>query len=123
MFMWDESTAKRGSEEISSCLLKYIACMNIKSERLAIFSDNCGGQNKIYNLVGLYNYLISTKVFKEIEHYYLIAGHTFLPSDRDFAKIEKFQKRHPIVYTPDQGRDIVSKCGHSKKFVVTQMKI
>lgn len=44
MFMWDESTAKRGgSEEISSCLLKYIACMNIKSERLAIFSDNCGG--------------------------------------------------------------------------------
>lgn len=77
MFMWDKSTAKRGSEEIGSCLPKYITCMNIKSERLAIFSDNCGGQNKNYNLVGLYNYLISTKVFKEFVHCYLIAGRTF----------------------------------------------
>lgn len=121
MFLWDESIAARGSDEIGSCLLKYVRSMNIQSKKLIIFSDNCAGQNKNYNLVALYNYMISTGMFEVIEHYYLITGHTYLPSDRDFAKIEKYQRKEPNVYSPDQWRALISKCGKNKKFIVTQM--
>lgn len=31
IFMWNDSIAKEGGEEIGSCLLKYITCMNITS--------------------------------------------------------------------------------------------
>lgn len=57
-------------------------------------------------------------MFKYIEH--PLSVHTFLPSDHDFSKIEKFQKIYPISYTPEQWRDIVGKCG---KKVSTQMNI
>lgn len=82
MFLLDESIAARGSDEIGSCLLKYLRCMNIKSKKLFVFSDNCAGQNKNYNFIALYNYLISSGMFEEIEHYYLISRHTYLPTIR-----------------------------------------
>ncbi|KAJ8881814.1 hypothetical protein PR048_018300 [Dryococelus australis] len=51
-----------GSDKIA-CFEKYIRNMDIKVEKMVIFSDNFGDQNKNYNIVGLYNYLISTATF------------------------------------------------------------
>ncbi|KAJ8868030.1 hypothetical protein PR048_031839 [Dryococelus australis] len=50
----------------------------------------------------LFIYMIQTKRFVEIKHYVLISSHTYLPSNRDFAKIEKCQTHHPNVYSPSQ---------------------
>ncbi|KAJ4437340.1 hypothetical protein ANN_17479 [Periplaneta americana] len=122
MFVWDETVGARESDEIGSCLFKYITSRNIHCQKLVVFSDNCGGQNKNYNIVALYNYLISQCHLTEIEHYYLISGHTFLPSDRDFAKIEKYHTRHECnVYTPDQWIDIITKSS-LKRNIISQKK-
>lgn len=85
--MWDESMAKRGSEEIGSCIVKYISVAKVRSKKLIVFTDNCGGQNKNWNIMSLWSHLVNTKRFEEIEHYFLITGPTYLPSDRDFGKL------------------------------------
>ncbi|XP_039283499.1 uncharacterized protein LOC111052342 isoform X2 [Nilaparvata lugens] len=120
MFMWDETVGKRGSDEIGSCIIKYLSVANIHAKKLVIFTDNCGGQNKNWNIMSLWSHLVRSKRFESIEHYFLITGHTFLPSDRDFAIIEKYHTKHcQNVYNPEQWREIVAKCGTRNKFIVT----
>lgn len=40
----------------------------------------------------MYLYLVATGMFTEIEHKYLVSGHSFSSADRDFAHIEKKEK-------------------------------
>lgn len=62
----------------------------------------------------------NTKRFQVIEHYLLIAGHTFLPSDRDSAKIEKYHVKHcQNVYSPEHWREIIIRSRTKHKFIVT----
>lgn len=114
-YFWDESTAGRGSEEIGSCLKKHFEQYDIKGERLVMISDNCGGQNKNWVIVSLWSFLVSTKRFKTVSHYFPIPGHTLLPSDQDFGHIESFMRRHAQdVYTPEQWVSIIEKSCHKK---------
>ncbi|CAH2009500.1 unnamed protein product [Acanthoscelides obtectus] len=92
MFLWAEPTAKRGSEEIASILLKYLQGISSTKEHLVVFTDNCGGQNKNWVIMSLWLQLVREGFFKSIEHRFLIPGHTHLPSDRDFAIIEKHKR-------------------------------
>ena len=57
-FTWDESVAGRGSEEIGSCIKFYFESLNIRGNTLVAISDNCGGQNKNWNIQYLWIYLI-----------------------------------------------------------------
>ena len=122
MHVWDENVAGRGGDEIGSCILKYLKTKGICAKKLVIFSDNCGGQNKNWNIMAIWSYLIHTKQFEEIEHYFLITGHTYLSSDRYFAKIEKYQRGQPNVYSPSHWRDIIQSCGRKHKFDVIEME-
>ncbi|XP_077291998.1 uncharacterized protein LOC143915302 [Arctopsyche grandis] len=124
MFLWDESQAARGSDEIGSCILKYLKLRNLEGKRLIIFSDDCCGQIKNWNITSLWTYLASSGNFDEIEHNFLISGHTNLPSDRSFGKIEKYLRaREPNIYSPDHWREVIEKCSKNKKFIVTKMEI
>ena len=46
-YVWDETIAKRGASEVSSCLFKLVEehCAKEDTE-LVLFADNCPGQNK-----------------------------------------------------------------------------
>lgn len=48
-YLWDESKAKRGSQEIGSCLWKDLTCMDKQVEVMTHFSDRCAGPN--HNIV------------------------------------------------------------------------
>lgn len=122
MFMWSEIVAGRGSDEIASCIWKYIKMRKPTAKRLVIYSDNCGGQNKNWNLMALWRQLVLDGVYESIEHRFLIPGHTRLPCDRDFALIEKEKKRVVQVYSPDHWYEIVGDANKKNPFVVTPMK-
>lgn len=107
MFMWPESVAKRGSDEIASCLWKYVQINKPTSDGLIAFSDNCGGQNKNWNLMAFWRQLVIDGVYQTIEHRFLIPGHTRLLCDRDFALIENEKKRVGEVYSPNHWYQIV----------------
>lgn len=69
--------------------------------------------------MALWLQFVREKRFETITHYFLISGHTHLPSDRDFALIEKAQKKHQQIYDHHEWINIIAKA--NKKFLVTQI--
>ena len=52
MYCWDETVAKRGSNEVTSCLLHYFNnFLPDEVKTLFLYSDGCGGQNKNYTVI------------------------------------------------------------------------
>ena len=122
MYLWDESIAKRGSIEIASCILHYIENeIDDEVDKIVVFSDNCGGQNKNWNLVSTYLRQIHSKRFKRIEHFFMVPGHSFLPCDRDFGHIEKFMQAKE-VYTLDHYARVIANARSKNPFTVTKMQ-
>ena len=101
MYVWNEATAKRGSNEIGSCLIHYIANIIPSSiTKLIIFSDNCSGQNKNINLSLLLLRFVHSDRFGLIRQYFLMSGHSFMPCDQDFGNLETAFKGKQIYTTP-----------------------
>lgn len=87
LYVCNETIAMRGSSEIGNCLLHYIE-HHVPStcNKLIIFSDNCGGQNKNFNISLLLLCYIHSGRFSLVKDYFLMSGHSFMPCDRDFWK-------------------------------------
>lgn len=126
MCTWTEDVAKKGSFEVS-CALHYLA-MWLKStsenntiKHLIVWSDSCSGQNKNFNLICQYQYMILKQYFDVIEHKFPVVGHTYMDSDRDFGRIEKALRKHEKIYTPEEYRNIIKK-NSSKNSIVIDMK-
>lgn len=67
--------------------------------------------------------LVKEKMFKTITHHFLISGHTHLPSDKDFALIEKRHRKYaPEVYSPENWHKIIKDANSKNPFKVTFMK-
>ena len=96
MNMWDESTAKRGSCEVVSCLQSLPEDRQTGAQRLIFFSDECCGPNKNQVMVAFLLRLIERGVYKSIYYKFLVWGHTFLPNDRDFSCIEAKKSRNGL---------------------------
>lgn len=120
MFVWHEGISGRGANEIASCLLKAITNKITHKKKLIVWSDNCGGQNKNQMLLFLWSYLICRGIFDEIEHKYLVPGHSYLSCDRDFALIEKKKRVNKCEVPLDIVRLLVS-ASHKKQFFATLM--
>lgn len=120
MFLWGEETGHRGSDEMCSALIKFLT-NKPEIEKLIVFSDNCPGQNKNWVMMALWMQYIREKTFTEITHYFLIPGHTHLPSDRDFALIEKCQKKIEQIYAPSMWIDIIKRSNKKNPFNVQIM--
>ncbi|ELU01880.1 hypothetical protein CAPTEDRAFT_191306 [Capitella teleta] len=50
--------------------------------------------------------LCESSMYEQIDHIYLIRGHTFLPNDRDFALIEKYKRKQEVLLPTDYVRII-----------------
>lgn len=121
-YMWDESTAGRGADEIGSCLLKHFSEHNISGSKLIAISDNCGGQNKNWSIVSVWLRLLAQGTFEEIVHIFPQVGHTMLPSDRDFAYVEKYVRAHcQYIYTPDEWESVLRSSQKKTPFIVHRM--
>ncbi|KAJ8866011.1 hypothetical protein PR048_033535 [Dryococelus australis] len=66
MFMWDESTAKRGSHEVGSCLVKYINSLGDKLKH-----------NLNANIVKFWMHIVEGTNIETVHHKFLEPGHTF----------------------------------------------
>lgn len=56
MYMWDETIAGRGADEICSCLQKYIETLPSEIQQLTCYSDSCFGQNKNFQIICFWNF-------------------------------------------------------------------
>jgi hypothetical protein len=100
-YVWTEDQGGKGSIEVSSALLHYLENMtlpdNVKTVRM--FCDGCGSQNKNNFVLHSLMYAVMTNKCKaDIELTFPVRGHSFLPADRTFGRVEKiFRKMATIV--------------------------
>lgn len=122
MFVWYETVAKRGSIEVASCLKKWLDMEKEKGEftSLVVVSDNCAGQNKNINLVLMYLRELHSRRLFDIDHVYLVSGHSFMACDRSFGNIERKVTNMGVIYTPDDYIDVI-KTATSAGFPVVKM--
>lgn len=126
MCFWDESIGKRGSVEVSSCLLRYVQ-LNFKplnlgeTRKLILWSDRCVGQNNNWTMIALMQHLIVQGYFSSVEQKFLTTGHSFLPCDRDFALIER-KKKTATVYVPMDWVTVIANASSDRRFEVHCMK-
>ena len=125
MFMWPESTASRGSQEVCSCVMKYLRMRNSSASHMVVYSDACGGQNRNINVACMWMHIVSSSDFKYtvIDHKFMISGHSYLPNDRDFGNIEKANHRTQHIFVPDDWCTLVKKARRNNPFHVTKMEM
>ena len=123
-YMWHELIAKRGANDVISCLAHFIyqTPLGRTGAKWSIWwSDNCPGQNKNNYLMWFFSDLIRRQIYTRIDFKFLIPGHTYGPTDRHFAVIEKYAVNVETVYTAPQWyghvRDAITKVGSKVEVV------
>lgn len=87
-------------------------------EHLVLWSDCCGEQNRNIKIVLMMKTVLSSHATLK----YLESGHTFLPNDTDFSKIESQLKYHDRMYTTEKYLNIIKSCKKKKLLEVHKMK-
>ena len=123
MYMWPESVASRGSQDIASCLLKHFSTTQSQASHLILFSDACGGQNRNINMACFCLYIVCNPDFSYtvVDHKFMLSGHSYLPNDRDFGAIEKASRRAEHVYVPEDWCLLVERARRKNAFVAVRM--
>lgn len=124
--VWNESTGKRGSNEIASGLLKYLSTLPQDVQEVTFWSDNCAGQNRNVNILFFYTYVLHKFThLKTVNHKFLLKGHTHMEVDVAHSVIEH-KRRHTktmdICDTHDWAQLIRLSC-HKKPFIVYEMEL
>ena len=104
-YMWHELLAKRGANDVISCLAHFIFCnpLGRTGARWSIWwADNCPGQSKNNFIMWFFQDLIRRNVYSRIDYKFLVVGHTYGPTDRSFGVIEHYTSKVETVYTPQQ---------------------
>lgn len=92
MCLWHEGITGRGGNEIASCVLEVFSSGATNKKKIIMWSDNCAGQNKNRMIIPLWIYLIKLGIFDEIEHKFLMTGHSYYLISTDTALIENRKK-------------------------------
>ena len=119
--MWNEAIASRGGDEICSCLKHHLEVLSPQVKKLTCYSDSCFGQNKNFQMVCFWNQQVLQERFEQVDHKFLVRGHTYLPNDRDFAHIEK-RKDSARVYVPTDWELVVREARPTSPFIVVPME-
>ena len=101
-YVWHESIAGKGANEIASHVYDYL-CKTSASGEIKLFkfwSDNCASQNKNRMLFGMY-VVAAVKLNVRIEHKFLIKGHTMNEADAMHSLIERKTQKNK-VYLPGE---------------------
>ena len=100
--VWAETTAMRGSNEIASCVYRYLERITKEGvKKVTLFSDSCGGQNRNKNFLTMLWYALRKFEFEEIEHIFFMSGHSQIESD-SMHSVTELSSRHVSVYTSTQ---------------------
>jgi len=87
-YLWDETVASRGANEISSNLLQYSSMKNREGyKKLSYYSDACAGQNR-NRMVFTCHLYAAIRYEMEVSHRFLETGHSFSEADSVHGRIE-----------------------------------
>lgn len=110
-YVWTENEYAKGCNQIASALHHRLCSYNLEEVSLIrLFSDGCGGQNKNKGMLGMLSHwllLEAPKNIKQIEIWFPIVGHSFLPPDRVFGKLEREFKKKSVIESPQEYINVI----------------
>ena len=121
MFLYAEHYAKKRPNEVISCLNYYFDGLPPTICKVHIFLDNCFSQNKNRYLIAYLNVLAQTR-FDEIHVYYPLPGHSRMPCDRDFGRIEKKRRKKDRVAQPSEWVNLIRETDRTNPFRVVYVE-
>jgi len=122
MCTWHEGTGKRGSVEVCSALYEFLSKQDLtKIKKIHSFSDCCGGQNRNRNVISFKMFCCNEFGIDEWQHTYMETGHSFLPNDLNFAKIEQRKKREKNIYCYSSWIDVIKTSQIKNPFKTLEM--
>ena len=83
LYVWDESVASRGSQEISSCLTKHFKNTAADKKHIILYSDACTGQNRNIKVALMLMKLTQECNIEIIDQKFMTSGHSYLSNDAD----------------------------------------
>ncbi|CAH2014916.1 unnamed protein product [Acanthoscelides obtectus] len=93
-FMWHEAEGGRGGNQIGTCLFVELINLPPNINRVILYSDTCGGQNKNSHVAAMFLTVMQRNACLEtIDHKFMISGHSHMECDVDHALIEKQKKK------------------------------
>lgn len=117
-YTWAEHQAKRGCTEVGSALLFHLRSLNLTGcETLRLFCDGCAGQNKNSYIIHALSYWLreTPPSMKNIIVHFPVRGHSFLPADRAFGRVEKLLKKNETIISMQEYNEIYSNVGEVKE--------
>ena len=103
MCIWHENESKRRSLELASRIYEFLKLYPMNEIRkIHSFSDCCGGQNRNKNIIVFMMWCCNEFKIDEWQHTHMENGHSFLPNDQNFGKIEQMKKRRNAIYSMDE---------------------
>lgn len=123
MHIWPESEGGRGSEDVASCLYRYVTEeVGDEVNNVIAYSDTCG-QNRNVNIASMWLYVVHTSGNVDVvDHKSMYSGHSFLPNDREYGSIEQKKRNVGAVYVPKQWCELVKSARRKKPFIVKEME-
>lgn len=128
MYVWPESMASRGSQEVASCLLKHFMNFVPKdTQKIVLRSDACGGQNRNIKMSLMLKFFLCSMWnhadLTSIEQHFYVSGHSYNSCDRSFALIEKQKQITESIYLPEHWINVIKQAKKTDpRFVVIEMK-
>lgn len=121
-YVWYETIAKRGANEIGSCLFKAIMNLDSNIKHVILYSDCCPGQNKNSPFLAMCLSLMHENHIETLDHKFMVSGHSRMECDSDHAQIEKLKKRYsaPISH-PHDWFQLIRLAGKKHPFQVVEM--
>lgn len=118
-YVWTENEFGKNPNAIASCVLDKLNEINLTYyKRIRLVSDGCCGQSKNSTMVTAILKWFSESApahIVSVELVFPVTGHSFLPPDRVFAKIERSTKRLSTIVNPNDYIEVIKSCGTVKR--------
>lgn len=106
IYTWMEHQHKKGSNEIASAVFHRLSETDLSAySTIRLCADGCGGQNRNSTMIGMCSYFlfnIAPLNIQSVELVFPVPGHSFLPPDRVFGRIEKQLKKEVTITDPER---------------------
>lgn len=114
IYTWTEDILPKASNEIASAVFHCLNTIFLSPgldhiTQVRLVADGCSGQNKNQSLLGMAAKWLQDYApvhIMGLEILFPVVGHSFLPPDRVFAKIEKEIKSREVMTSPDDYYEI-----------------
>lgn len=119
LYVWCEWENRKDSNMVASAVHDFVtrrmAEPLTRHPNLRLFSDACPGQNRNSTMIGML-FSLSRELNVEISHHFPVRGHSFLPADRVFGRIDQALKKYDTILRPEEYHTLLAQHGELKVY-------